>query len=116
MRIYIPATYRAALMTLKRGNAADMAREKAISQQHRYITARLFEGLTQGSITEAHQRTPHSLTIYHRSTRPDILIQCSHFYRTATDSAFYAVSHHDINSPKDFNLSPGRYITITEEA
>lgn len=115
MRVYIPATYRAAVMVLKRGNTADMERESVITRAHNDISRRLFDGLTQGTISEAHQRTPHSLTIYHRSTRPGVLIQCSHFYRMDTDSAYYAVSHHDINSPKDFNLSPGRYITITKE-
>ena len=114
MRVYIPATYRAALMALKRGTDADIERTEEISRKHADIAKRIFDGLTQGTISEAHQRTPHSLTIYHRSTRHNGIIQCSHFYRMTPDSDYYAVSHTDITTPRDFNFSPRRYITITK--
>ena len=116
MREYIPATYRAAVMVLKRGTPTDYEREKAISAKHAEIATRIFNGIMQGTISEAHQTTPHSLTIYHRSTRDGIPIQCSHFYRTTTADTWTAFSHHDIHTPRDFNFSPRRYITITKGA
>lgn len=66
---------------------------------------------------EAHQKHTGGqlLTIYHRSTRPGVLIQASTFYRDRSGS-WIASSHHDINTPDDIELHAGEYLTITKGA
>lgn len=117
MRIYIPAAYRAAKMALRRGSAEDIARADAIHAAARKAARQLFDAITTGEADEAHQRHTGGqlLTIYHRSTRPGVLIQASTFYRDRSGS-WTASSHHDINTPEDIQLHPGEYLTITKGA
>lgn len=117
MRIYIPAARRAAEMALRRGSAADLARVDAIDAAHQAAARTLYNAIMDGTVAEAHQK--HSggqlLTIYHRSTRPGIMIQASTFYRDHSGD-WTASSHHDINTPSEIDLIPGEYLTITKEA
>lgn len=114
-RVYVPATYRAALMDLKRGAPADYARMDAIQDQHKRIAHRVFDAIMTGEAAEAHQYYNKScgLIIYHRSTRGNF-VQESHFYRgIGSQYAWQAVSHRDITRPEDIQLQAGTYITIT---
>lgn len=114
-RVYVPATYRAALMDLKRGTPADYAKMDAIQDQHKHIARRVFDAIMTGEAAEAHQYYCGScgLIIYHRSTRGNY-IQESHFFRgVGTGFTWEAISHHDVTTPDDIQLQPGTYITIT---
>lgn len=117
MRIYIPAARRAAEMALRRGSAADLARVDAIDAAHQAAARTLYNAIMDGTAAEAHQRHAGGqlLTIYHRSTRPGVMIQASTFYRDRSGD-WTASSHHDINRPEDVELRAGEYLTITKEA
>ena len=117
MRIYIPATYRATLALFRRGSAADEARINAIDDRITEAARTLYKAITTGTATEAHQKHTRGqfLTIYHRSTRPGVLIQASTFYRDRSGN-WSASSHHDINTPDDIELHAGEYLTITKGA
>lgn len=117
MRIYIPAAQRAAIMAFKRGSAEDIARADAIHAAAQEAAWTLYNAITTGEADEAHQRHTGGqlLTIYHRSTRPGVIIQASTFYRDRSGS-WTASSHHDINSPEDIELHAGEYLTITKGA
>lgn len=114
-RVYVPATYRAAVMDLKRGTPADYARMDAIQARHNAIARRLFDAIMTGEASEAHQikKGGYLMTIYHRSTRPGVNIQASTFYKSHLDGQWTASSHHDIMTPADITLEPGIYLTIT---
>ena len=113
MQIYIPATYQAALMALKRGTDADIERTDAIHAQHRAIATRLYDGIMDGTISEAHQRYngKYGLTVYHRSTRGDY-VQASHFLLDR-DGDWLALSHRDIHDPADIELCPATRLTVS---
>ena len=115
MRIYIPAAYMAAIMALKRGSAEDIARTDAINAAVQEAARTLYKAITTGEAAEAHQKHTGGqlLTIYHRSTRPGVMIQASTFYNDRSGD-WTASSHHDINTPDDIELHPGEYLTITE--
>ena len=115
MRIYIPAAYRAAIMALKRGSAEDIARTDAINAAAQEAARTLYKAITTGEAAEAHQKHTGGqlLTIYHRSTRPGVMIQASTFCRERSGD-WTASSHHDINTPDDIELHEGGYLTITE--
>lgn len=112
MQIYVPATYRAALMALRRGTDADIERIDAIDAKHLAIATRLYNGIMDGTITEAHQYhcAGHGLIVYHRSTRGNH-VQVSSFYRD-TDGDWDAQGHKDVFSPKDITLQPATRLTI----
>lgn len=113
MRIYIPATYRATLALFRRGSAADEAHINAIDERITEAAQRLYSAIMDGTATEAHQRPrADMITIYHRSTRPGVMIQASTFYNDRSGD-WTASSHHDINTPDDIELHEGGYITIT---
>lgn len=114
-RVYVPATYRAALMDLKRGTPADYARMDAIQDQHKRIACRIFDAIMTGEAAEAHQikKGGYLMVIYHRSTRQGINIQASAFYKSHFDGQWTASSHHDIMTPADITLEPGTFLTIT---
>ena len=115
MRVYVPATYHAALMDIKRGTPADYARMDAIQTKHKAIARQVFDAIMTGEASEAHQYYNKSwgIIIYHRSTRPGINIQASNFYKSIFDGCWIAQSHHDINTPDDIILQPGQYLTMT---
>ena len=117
MRLYIPAAKHAAHMSLKRHTPADLAKFNAIMDAIRAAASQLFDAITTGDADEAHQRHTGGqlLTIYHRSTRPGVIIQASTFYRDRSGD-WTASSHHDINRPEDIELHPGEYLTITKGA
>lgn len=117
MRVYIPAAKHAAHMSLKRHAPADLARFDAIMDSIHDAARQLFTAIMEGAATEAHQRHTGGqlLTIYHRSTRPGVMIQASTFYRDRAGDRT-ASSHHDINRPEDIELRPGEYLTITKGA
>lgn len=115
MRIYIPAAQRAAIMALRRGSAEDIARADEIHEAAQEAARRLYKAITTGEAAEAHQRSGHLLTIYHRSTRPGVILQASTFYRSRAGE-WEPSSHHDINRPEDIELHPGEYLTITRGA
>lgn len=117
MRVYIPAAKRAAHMSLKRHTPADLAKFDAIMDAIHAAACQLFDVITTGEAAEAHQRHTGGqlLTIYHRSTRPGVLIQASTFYRDRS-GGWTASSHHNINRPEDIELHPGQYLTITKGA
>lgn len=116
MQIYIPGTYRAALMALKRGSDTDIRRIDAIDARHRAIANRLFDGLMSGEFSEAHLRYngPWGLMIFHKSTSGEH-IQASCFLRD-TDGDWIAQSHRDIYCPDDIELQPATRITISTAA
>lgn len=117
MRLYIPAAKHAAHMCLKRNTPADRARWNAVENAISAAARRLFDAITTGEAAEAHQRHTGGqlLTVYHRSTRPGIIIQASTFYRDRSGT-WTASSHHNINTPSDIELHPGEYLTITKGA
>ena len=117
MRIYIPAARRAALMLFRRGSDADHARADALSAQREAVAADIYTGIMTGTVSEAHQITNrgHLLTIWHRSTRGD-MIQESHFTRRSPAESWTASSHRDITTPAAIDITGGQYITITKEA
>lgn len=120
MRVYIPAAKHAAHMSLKRHTPADLAKFDAIMDAIHAAARQLFEAITTGEAAEAHQiyhcYGPH-LVLYTRSTRPDVLIQESHFYKNlSTGGHWRAISHRDINHPEEIDLISGEYLTITEGA
>ena len=112
-RVYIPAGYRAAVMAIKRGAPADIARTDAIHDRQRSIAADMFNGIMSGRISEAHQFAIYgdNVTIYHRSTRGEH-VQESHFYRSK-DGTWTAQSHRDIITPDDIQFQGGSYLTTT---
>lgn len=117
MRLYIPAAKHAAHMCLRRNTPADLAKFDAIMNAIHAAARQLFDAITTGEAAEAHQKHTGGqlLTIYHRSTRPGVIIQASTFYRDRSGS-WTASSHHDINRPEDIELHPGEYLTITKGA
>ena len=117
MRVYIPAAKHAAHMSLKRHTPADLAKFDAIMDAIRAAARQLFDAITTGEAAEAHQNHTGGqlLTIYHRSTRPGVMIQASTFYRDRSGD-WTASSHHDINTPDDIELHAGEYLTITKGA
>lgn len=112
MRIYIPAAYRAALMLFRRGTPEDHARADAIDDARKDLEHTIFDALQAGTIDTAHQRTPHSLIIYHRSSRKGCIVQRSHFFRTTTADDWTPIRHAEINTPEEMDIKPGMYITI----
>ena len=117
MRVYIPAAKHAAHMCLKRHTLGDLAKFDAIIDAIHAAACQLFDAITTGEAAEAHQKhtAGQLLTIYHRSTRPGVLIQASTFFRDRSGS-WTASSHHNINTPDDIELHAGEYLTITKGA
>lgn len=114
MRVYIPAARRAALMLFRRGSEADYRRADALTAQRQQIAAEIFTGIMSGRISEAHQRTGKTLTIYTRSIRGEH-VQETHC-TLDRDGDWTPTGHGDRYNPRQIDLAAGYYITITEEA
>lgn len=115
-RVYIPAAQRAAHMALKHNTSADNARFETILARGHEIARRVFDGITSGTISEAHQtyNGGHTMSLYTLSTRPGVILQETWLTRGPhTGGDWEPSGHHDIYSPADIDIRHGRYITFT---
>ena len=113
MRVYIPATYRAALLMMRRTSADDIRRYDEIEAAHKAIALDLFARIMGGEISEAHQyfRQGRGLILYTRSTRGEF-IQETTLHRSA-DGSWNPISHRDITDADGISFQPGKHLTMT---
>lgn len=104
MRYYLKGVLRASVKGFRTG---DFALVESIDNHNDRILSDLFTKLVSGDLAYFKQETKTSLIVWHRSTRPGVLVQESHIWKR--NGELIPLSHQNINSLRD--LQGGGYIT-----
>lgn len=113
MRYYLKGVLRASVKGFRTG---DFTLAESIDDHNDRILSDMFARLVSGNLVYFKQITKTSITVWHRSTRPGVLVQESHIWKK--DGELIPLSHQNINSFKDLQRGcgyiTGAYITAKE--